>query len=215
MKGNIMHFKTLMLAAAMVAALPVQAALTHDAADILDPNVVDFSAYDGFFTTGPEMIAPGVVFTGDTGSQLGAFIADLGTNGLWGAGNHFAAGDAIGELRFTFTEGVTRGAGAFVNHFALGGLFPFSVVVSAYGENNQIIETHTVTVDTADDSLNDGLFVGIVRPTADVRSIAFKGNYVVVDDFTFTTPVPEPETYAMMLAGLGLIGFMARRRKAN
>lgn len=26
-------------------------------------------------------------------------------------------------------------------------------------------------------------------------------------------PVPEPETYAMMLAGLGLIGFVARRRR--
>jgi len=28
-----------------------------------------------------------------------------------------------------------------------------------------------------------------------------------------TAPVPEPETYAMMLAGLGLLGFVARRRK--
>lgn len=27
------------------------------------------------------------------------------------------------------------------------------------------------------------------------------------------TSVPEPETYAMMLAGLGLVGFIARRRK--
>ena len=29
------------------------------------------------------------------------------------------------------------------------------------------------------------------------------------------TAVPEPETYAMMLAGLGLLGFAARRRKAK
>lgn len=30
---------------------------------------------------------------------------------------------------------------------------------------------------------------------------------------SFTTPVPEPDTYAMMLAGIGLLGFMARRRR--
>jgi hypothetical protein len=30
---------------------------------------------------------------------------------------------------------------------------------------------------------------------------------------SFAAPVPEPETYAMMLAGLGLMGFMVRRRK--
>ncbi|MDQ3185151.1 MAG: PEP-CTERM sorting domain-containing protein [Pseudomonadota bacterium] len=29
------------------------------------------------------------------------------------------------------------------------------------------------------------------------------------------SPIPEPETYAMLLAGLGLLGAVARRRKAN
>lgn len=32
---------------------------------------------------------------------------------------------------------------------------------------------------------------------------------------TITAAVPEPETYAMLMAGLGLIGFIARRRKTN
>ena len=43
---------------------------------------------------------------------------------------------------------------------------------------------------------------------------AVGGSSVYADNFTIT-PIPEPETYAMLLAGLGLLGFTARRRKQN
>ncbi len=32
---------------------------------------------------------------------------------------------------------------------------------------------------------------------------------------TFATPIPEPETYALMLAGLGVLGWAARRRRSS
>jgi len=35
-----------------------------------------------------------------------------------------------------------------------------------------------------------------------------------VNSLAIATPVPEPQTYALMLAGLGVLAFLARRRKA-
>jgi len=46
-----------------------------------------------------------------------------------------------------------------------------------------------------------------------LQGLGDNGNYSA--KYTPTSPVPEPETYAMLLAGLGLIGFSARRRKDN
>ena len=48
---------------------------------------------------------------------------------------------------------------------------------------------------------------------AGIRSVPIAENFNF-PDAPAVTAVPEPETYAMMLAGLGLIGFTARRRKA-
>lgn len=48
-------------------------------------------------------------------------------------------------------------------------------------------------------------------------SFTFSTNGLVPDyhvgSLKLLSPVPEPETYAMLLAGLGVLGFMARRRR--
>ncbi len=209
---NKQIFAALGLAAAALA--PAQAALITDAAALTLPtSVVDFEAFDGLLTTGPELVAPGVTFTGDAGSELGANNRDLGENGLWGANGYFVAAAGIGELRFSFAE-LTAGVGAFVNHYAIAG-YPLNMVVSVYGDNNQIIETYSYSVATDPFGYNEGQFLGITRASADIRSISFKGLGVVVDDLQFSAAVPEPETYALMLAGLGLLGAVARRRRQD
>jgi hypothetical protein len=45
--------------------------------------------------------------------------------------------------------------------------------------------------------------------------VSGRGNAQDVVVFTPYAPVPEPQTYAMMLVGLGLLGFSARRKKQN
>lgn len=48
-------------------------------------------------------------------------------------------------------------------------------------------------------------YLNVIGSTS-ANSASYSGNINI-------SPVPEPETYAMMLAGLGLLGFSARRRK--
>jgi hypothetical protein len=48
----------------------------------------------------------------------------------------------------------------------------------------------------------------VVGSVTGAKGGSYGGNIDVV-----IAAVPEPETYAMLAAGLGLIGFMARRKK--
>jgi len=57
-------------------------------------------------------------------------------------------------------------------------------------------------------SFGDGKGAGLGFSQLGMNTLFTEGSPVV-------TSVPEPETYAMMLAGLGLLGVMARRRKQN
>jgi hypothetical protein len=52
-----------------------------------------------------------------------------------------------------------------------------------------------------------------------VVSFTLVGNvswaFIAMDNLDVAAPIPEPETYAMLLAGLGLLGIASRRRKQN
>lgn len=90
----------------------------------------------------------------------------------------------------------------------------------AYGAGGTILEELDLPVlDTGNDGDWRGIAAaGIVsaklyNTAFDVGTDSGSLDYVVLDNFTYlAAPVPEPETYALMLAGLGLVGLITRRR---
>ncbi len=68
-------------------------------------------------------------------------------------------------------------------------------------------------------SASTGFVAGVNTLKFSVVNAAFASPNPVGLRVEFTasnvTPVPEPESYAMLLAGLGLLGFIARRRKGQ
>jgi probable HAF family extracellular repeat protein len=60
-------------------------------------------------------------------------------------------------------------------------------------------------------TLSNGTFLAEARAINDLGQILANGS----DGRAYLlSPIPEPQTHAMLLAGLGLMGFMARKRRA-
>lgn len=133
-------------------------------------------------------------FAGLTGNVTASHIHCCTT--VPGAGT---AGVATVVPTFTgFPSGVT--AGTYDHTFDMA-------LASSY--NAAFITAHGGTVSGALNDLLAGIDAG--KGYLNIHTRTFPGGEIR----GFLAPVPEPETYAMMLAGLGVLGAAARRRKAT
>lgn len=81
---------------------------------------------------------------------------------------------------------------------------------------NDINDTGSIAVNAYNKLTGEqhaGLLVAVAEPEKPPKVVIDPPPVIVPPPIA--TPIPEPETYAMMLAGLGLLGLARRRRQAQ
>jgi len=153
------------------------------------------------------------------------------SGGLW-KGN-FAPGEKLlstrvpeiggtGPVSFVFNSPV-QGVGAQIQAFSHGS---FTATIEAFNSSNVSLGgPFTLTGNSTNAADDSAIFIGILSNAVDISKVVFGVPDVapggLVQEFAINGPriqvaaVPEPKTYAMLMAGLGLLGLIARRRRKS
>jgi len=146
-----------------------------------------------------------------SGSQYSFFMADLNA-GVAGMDTLYVADDASGISKYSLVGGTwalkgTVGAAADAYRGLTGSVVNGNVQLFATGNGGSGATGGGKLVSITDAAGYNGTFSATANTIATAAANeAFRG-------VVLTMPVPEPESYAMLLAGLGLMGFVASRRR--
>lgn len=211
----------LFAAALLAASVSAQAAPVIADSATFTGDVITFNEFDGLTVGSSLDLGNGVTLTTTAEAIVGQYAQDLGDNGLWSViGNDNRDGTFLasafttnrGEIGFSFANPVSS-VGAFVNQFQATGKTSNSLLVVAYDIDGYVLESFRVSIDTDAFGYDEGKFLGFQRTNADIYGFGIVDGSVVIDNVV-TSAVPEPGTWGLMLAGLGIAGFAARRSRA-
>ncbi len=192
---------------AVVAALLLGSSLTHAASPIFSD---DFNSY------------PADQFNWAPPALSGWTVSPNGTVDIHGAGGVF---DLIpGNGSYVDLDGTTSSSGLFSNNVNLVGGTTYTLSFDLAGSHRGSAETVNVNFgSTATSNLlnSDDPFLTLTLNFTPGSSGSYSLSYLNVGgdnigallDNVSVSAIPETEIYAMLLAGLGLMGFMTRRRK--
>ena len=228
---------TSMLAAAALAAASWATPATSAVVISTTPlPVVDAPGLTGFVTTGADMtgMAVTVAFNGGADSTFAWATTGAASGGvttpLWSLtlnGDSFSA-----PWQFSF---LAAGAGLQLTHLALSGLSGFTIFDRTFGGVEGTIGSangtdfaftsgcgscNALVNYSGQTSIGGAAAVGDLWQIVDVTFTGGSGpreNFAFVQDTDndIRAMIPEPETYALMLGGFGLMGLIARRRRAQ
>lgn len=204
-----LNFKKMALAAALTAVAGLANAASYTFSD------VELSSGNTYTQGG---------FTMNATTSNGGVLGHIGSGqftGLWLG----MSSTAFGSYQFSFSQNVTSIEVQFDALSSTGGS-PEETIGNFATSNGVALVNYTdlngttFSANTVHSATNDGR--GLITFSGPAfAQFSFdhaqnpSQNGFVIERITVTTAVPEPETYAMLLAGMGLLGAVARRRQSK
>ena len=211
----------------LLGALALTLAAPASAAALLTSNggytgpVLDLSAFPGFynFTAGPVALPGGITYTSTSESSvIGTGGYGLNENGNAVTTPIVGTNGTTNTVTLTFANPVSA-FGAGMSYAVFGGVPVGSnaPVISAFDINGALIASYDLEAlaPIRSNGANEFfLFRGIDGQGTGIKSFTMTGAFIIAAG-TFTSgAIPEPASWAMLIAGFGLTGAVMRRRRA-